>query len=391
MLDTIIIDKVDNWTKEIEKRSSTAIFEETPVPLDDFLYSHTYLNLPNLSPKQYEFVKHGTNIYKDEDLLHLGWAVEPKVGELVAYWGKGSGKDFCSQIIQSRIAYMLLCLNNPQKYLGQAEITSIDMLNMAYNSDQAEQVFFKTFSAMIEECKWFSDKAKIGTSKIQFNKRIAAYSGNSFEEAFEGKNLIIAVLDEISAFKTKMEVEQMSIRRMRAPRYSAESVYDMAKSSIESRFGNGVGKLLSLSFPRFKNDYIQQLYERGKDEHTCYVSFGATWEVNPNKKRSDFDDEFRKNPERAESRYACNPSSVEGGYFRNKEAIVRAFPIIPKDRVPTTDDCFPTIKPFVRCNHNSLCSVHIDLALKKDKAGFCMSHVARTITELRKNEGGKRI
>ena len=107
----------------------------------------------------------------------------------------------------------------------------------------------------------------------------------------------------------------MSMRRMRSPRYSAESVYDMAKSSIESRFGNGIGKLLSLSFPRFKNDYIQQLYKQGKDEHTCYVSFGTTWEVNPNKKRSDFDDEFRKNPERAESRYACNPSSVEGGYF----------------------------------------------------------------------------
>ena len=61
------------------------------------------------------------------------------------------------------------------------------MLNMAYNSDQAESVFFKTFSDMIEKCHFFSDKANIGSSKIEFDKNIWAYSGNSFEEAFEGQ------------------------------------------------------------------------------------------------------------------------------------------------------------------------------------------------------------
>lgn len=391
MLNSIIVDKVDNWTKQMEQRDSTIIFEETPVPLDEFLYSQSFLNLPQLSPKQYDFVKHGSYIYNDAEIEQLQWEKVRRVGELVAWFGKGAGKDFCSCIIFSRIAYLLLCLNNPQKYYNQAEISSIDMLNMAYNADQAESVFFKMFSAMVDYCRWFSDKAEIKTGFIQFDKRIAAYSGHSFEEAFEGKNLIVAVLDEISAFKTKIEVEQMSLRRMRAPRYSAESVYDMAKSSVESRFGNGIGKVISLSFSRFKNDYIQQLYEKGMDEPTVYVSKGATWEVNPTKKRSDFDDEFRKNPERAESRYACNPSSVEGGYFRNKIAITQAFPIIPKEQVPTTDDICPIIKPFVKCLHNNLCSIHIDLGLKRDKAGFCMSHVARTITEMRKNPVGELI
>ena len=382
-LDNIIQEKTAKWFQ-----NSDNVFSETPVPLDEFLRSGSFLNIVKLSDKQYEFIKHGTQIYYDKELEQLGWDKVRKVGELVAFWGKSSGKDFCSQIIQSRIAYLLLCLVNPQKYYDLAQVSSIDMLNMAYNADQAESVFFNTFAEMIRTCSWFSNKADIGTHKIEFDKRVFAYSGNSFEEAFEGKNLMIAVLDEIAAFKTKIELEQMSMRRLRAPRYSAESVYDMAKSSVESRFPNGIGKVISLSFPRFKNDFIQQLYNKGKDEHTCYVSFGTTWDVNPYRKRSDFDDEFRKNPERAESRYACNPSGIEGGYFKNKEALKTAFPLISSDLVPTTDDRAPQFKLWFKCNHNFTCGIHIDLGLKYDKAGIAMAHVVNAVEEVRKDETG---
>uniref|UniRef100_A0A6M3ITU7 Putative terminase n=1 Tax=viral metagenome TaxID=1070528 RepID=A0A6M3ITU7_9ZZZZ len=534
MIDSIISQKTEQWITELDSRSSNKVFSEIPATLDDFLYSGAYLNLPKLSDKQYEFVENGTFIYNDKEIKELNWKPLRRVGELVAFWGKGcftgdtkislmngqelsfkelvaeykdkefevlsydiktgkevrgkasnpritkhvneltyiklyngnefkctlnhllllsdntykqacncvigdkiqraydkgleivqigtlkcnavpvyditvekynnfalssgvfvhnSGKDYCSAIIQSRIAYLLLCLNCPQVYYNQSHITGIDMLNMAYNSEQAQDVFFKTLSSLVDSCHWFSDKCHVGPDYIEFNKKVTAYSGNSFEEAFEGKNLFVCVLDEISAFKTKQELEQMNLRRLRAPRYSAESVYDMAKSSIESRFGNGIGKLISLSFPRFKNDYIQQLYAAGKkeieergDKSTVFVSFGTTWDINPNKKRADFDDEFRKNPERAESRYGCNPSSVEGGYFRNKTAIALSFPIIPKELVPSTDDRFPILKDWFVAKHNALCSIHIDLGLKHDKAGFCMSHVDSLVDKIVKDE-----
>lgn len=371
----VILDKTGQYLQDLQKRESTSIFEETPVSLDEFLYGQAYLNFTKLSDKQYEFVKYGTQIYHEPNLIQLKWEVVRYVGELVAFWGKGSGKDLMSQIIQARIAYLLLCLNNPQRYFNQSDISSIDMLNMAYSSDQANSVFFKGFTALIESCSWFRDKCEIKNGMIQFDKRIAAYSGNSFEEAFEGKNLIIAILDEISAFKTKMEVARLSERRLRAPRYSAEAVYDMAKSSVESRFGRGIGKVISLSFSRFKNDFIQQLYELGKNEPTCYVSFGTTWDINPNKKKEDFDDEFRKNPDRAMSRYACNPTGVEGGFFKNRELLLRAFPLYGEERLPTTDEYVPKLKTNFKCPHSYPCSIHIDLGLKHDKAGICVSHV----------------
>ena len=388
-IDSILENKIAEWNDKLDLYQSDIIFKEVPVPLDEFLYGKQYLNITKLSPIQYEFIKHGTQIYRDTELDYLKWEKIRRVGELVAYWGKGSGKDMCSVIIQARIAYLLLCLINPQHYYNLHHTSSIDMLNMAYNSDQAEGIFFETFAETLRQCNWFKNYCKIGTRVVEFDKRIYAYSGNSFEEAFEGKNLIIAVLDEISAFKTKVEVEQMSIRRLRAPRYSAESVYDMAKSSVESRFGNGIGKVISLSFSRFKNDSIQQLYEAGKDEVTCYVSKGATWEVNPYKKKEDFADEFRKNPERAEARYACNPLGVEGGYFKNKDAIIRALPVISEDLVPSTNDIFPQLKPWFTCNHSFQCSIHIDLGLKKDKAGICVAHVSKLIDSIIKNDTGE--
>lgn len=387
----IIEEKAIAFEQELDKRTNTSIFKEVPVDLNTFLYNEQFLNIKKLSDKQYEFIKHGTNIYRDTEIAELKWEPVRKVSELVALWGKGGGKDLCSQIIQMRVAYLLLCLNNPQKYYDLEESASIDMLNMAYSADQAEAVFFNTFVEMIKNCGWFNNKYSVKSRVIEFNNRIFGYSGNSFEEAFEGKNLIVSVLDEIAAFKTKMEVEQMSIRRLRAPRYSAESVYDMAKSSIESRFPRCIGKLISLSFPRFKNDYIQQLYAKGKDETTCFTSFGATWEVNPYRTRADFDDEFRKNPERAEARYACNPRGVEDGYFRNKPAIQLAFPLIDYEKVPTTHDRFPAIKPWFKCNHTSLCSVHLDLSLKHDKAGLCLSHISKLIQDVRANPDGEKV
>lgn len=383
--------RIDAWSNQFkEEEENASIFIEEPAPLDDLLYSEDYLNIKKLSDIQYDFIKHGTQVYKDEELDKLGWEKQRRVGELIAKWGKGGGKDMCSALTFTIVAHYLLCLRNPQKYYGQANTTSIDMLNMAYNSAQAKDVFFKYLSSMIQSCKWFNNKATIQVEKIEFDKNIWAYSGNSFEEAFEGKNLILCVLDEISAFKTKQEVEHLSIKRMRAPRYSAESVYDMAKSSVESRFSGGIGKVISLSFPRFKNDYICQLYETGKKFASTYVSFGATWDVNPNKKRSDFDDEFLKNPERAEGRYACNPVGIEGGYFRNKDKLIAAFPLVSEDRIPTVNDRTPYLKPELKCLHNYLCSIHIDLGLTNDHAGIAMSHVCGSVKEVKSNELGEK-
>ncbi len=288
------------------------LFEEEPVALDVFLYDRNYLNIGiSLSDQQFDVVRHSTQIYRPEELYLL--KIEPVryVNEIYLQWGKGSGKDLISMLTAARIAYLLLCLKDPQGYFGMPIFANIDMVNMAYNADQAKFNFYEPMRKMIERSRYFRNKADCKEKHIVFDKNIYAHSGHSDEDAAEGKSLILAVLDEISAFKTKSEFST-SAQRLRAPKYSYEALIDAMKSSRQSRFDTG--KLIAISYPRYKGCPIQQLYNAGlKDNQKLgenskvYVSFGCTWDVNPTKTRDMFEDEFRKNPGLVKAKYMCDP------------------------------------------------------------------------------------
>ena len=370
--------KKDDYTAEqyekVDKTSLYSMFDQIPVDLETYLYNKDYLGVEKLSDTQYAFVEYGTQIYFEETMKALNWKVVEYVDELVAKWGKGAGKDWVSAIILSRVVYLVLCLKEPLLYYGQSKFSHIDALNMAYSGEQAENNFFAYFTSMIKGSKWFRGKWKLRPGRIEFPKSIRAFSGNSYEETFEGKNLLVCVLDEIAAFKTNEELEILRRRRVRAPRYSAEAVYDMACTSVSSRFPKGIGKVISLSFTRYKGDFIEKLYGDGKKEKMCFVSEGATWEVNPLRKRSDFDSEYRKNPERAASRYECKPSGRIHSYFKRPDLIAQAFKEITAEECPTTDDRFPKLKNWFKAKHGFRCAVHIDLGWKGDSAGIAMAH-----------------
>ena len=60
-----------------------------------------------------------------ETFTALGWEPVRSVLEINLAWGKGSGKDFTSRIILSRVLYLLLSLESPQGYFGMAETETI--------------------------------------------------------------------------------------------------------------------------------------------------------------------------------------------------------------------------------------------------------------------------
>lgn len=351
------------------------VFEETPVSLEKWLYDEDYLGIEALSPKQYDAVLHGVQIYREEERKTLGENSVRQVDELVVEWGKGGGKDFVSALIVSTITYRLLCLKSPQQYYRQSKVSHIDLLNMAYSGGQATDTYFAYLRDMVKSAKWFRGKFKItGEARIVFPKNIRAFSGNSFEESFEGKNLFVCVLDEIAAFKSDSELEQLMSRRVRAPRWSASAVYDMAQTSIASRFGNR-GKLISISFPRYKGDFIQELYEKRKDDAQAFVSFGATWEVNPTVTRESLDNEYRRNPERAKARYECMPSAILDSFIKKPELIDECFKCVDSMAdIGLTDDYAPKMLESLKSLHKVDCAMHMDVGWKKDSCGIALAH-----------------
>jgi hypothetical protein len=386
-------------------------FEERPVDLRTFVTSPDYLGLPPLSDHQYTLIEKSSQIYKESTLIKLfgeeegGRMFKQTCNEVIAQLGKGSGKDYSSTIAVSYIVYLLLCLKDPATYYNKPPGDTIDIINIAVNAQQANNVFFKGFKTRIERSPWFIGKYDPKASEIRFDKNVNVYSGHSEREAFEGYNVIVVVLDEISGFATDNTTGHDQAK-------TASAIYDMYRASVDSRFPD-FGKVILLSFPRFKNDPIQKFYDsviaeketliRSKTlkmvedlpdgtegneitvewEEDQIISYKIpkvfalkrpTWEINPTKSIEDFKVPFYKNMQDALGRFACMPPEMIDAFFKSREKIEKAF-----NRAHQAVDSFGRLEDWFLPDPDKEYFIHVDLAQKHDHCAVAMAHVSRWV------------
>jgi hypothetical protein len=386
-------------------------FDEKPVDLRTFVRSPEYLGLPELSDYQYTLIEKSSQIYKDTTLIKLFGEEEGRIrfkqtaNEVVAQLGKGSGKDYCSTIAVAYIVYLLLCLKDPATYYGKPPGDSIDIINIAINSQQASNVFFKGFKTRIEKSPWFAGKYTDKASEVKFDKAITVHSGHSEREAWEGYNVIVVILDEISGFAIENTTGHDQAK-------TGAAIYDMYRASVDSRFPD-FGKVILLSFPRYKNDYIQQRYNavvaevetvvrdhkfkmdeelpdgtvgnefeiQWEEDHILsykipkvYALRRPTWEVNPVRKIDDFKVAFFTNPQDALSRFACMPPDAIDAFFKSKEKVEKAF-----NKAHLAVDNFGRLEEWFIPDPDKEYFIHVDLAQKHDHCAVAMAHVNRWV------------
>jgi len=375
---------LDDWDVLLAKDE----LAEHPVPIEVFVEDQKFLGLPPLSEIQTEILKYSTQVLRPDTLVKfmgeeagLQHHKQYTVNEVVCQLGKGSGKDHVSRIAQSYIVYLMHCLRDPLDYYGKSSGVSIDLVNLAVNSKQAQQVFFDPLKNILMASPWANE---VGFEpRVQeifwFERPVRMFSGHSESEGWEGYEVISVVLDEIAAFKTDSEIKD----NQRA-KGSASQIYDMARASVVSRFPT-VGKVVLLSFPRFKGDFIQQRYQAILDEHDkeedpmpvpigtigrkTWAIKASTWEVNPARSKEDFEDEFRRHPISSRARFMCEPPEMEDSYFKDADSVRRAF---NNHDDPTGDDGF--FKPWFNGTDGKSRFIHIDLGLKRDRTGLAMVH-----------------
>lgn len=401
---------------------SGAEWEEVPVEIEEFVTSKDFLDLPPLSEYQYQIVRASSQIYRLETLTALYGELSgteryrQTCNEVVLQLGKGSGKDFTSTVACCYIVYLLLCLKDPARYYGKPRGDAIDILNIAINSDQAKNVFFKGIKEKITSSPWFYGKYEIKNNAIEFIKSVTVYSGHSEREAFEGLNLFVAILDEISGFALESNTGNERAN-------TADATYQMYRASVDSRFPD-YGKVLLLSFPRFKGDYIQQRYDgdpmadppiigavaekevvlrehtfkidpelpdgtdgnefsiEWEEDHILRYSYPRlfalkrpTWEVNPLRNIEDFTRSFMTNKADALGRFACMPSdSTDSTFFKNKQAITDSFRLT--NGVDQDGIFHANFKPIM----NKEYYVHVDLSKVHDRCAVALAHVDRWVT-----------
>lgn len=378
---------------DFERLLKNEDLNEEPVSIQTFVTDKKYLGLPPLSDIQIEIARHITQIFKPETLSMLMGEQEGidyynkyTVNEVICQLGKGSGKDHVSRVSLAYISYLLHCLRDPLEYFGKASGVYIDLVNLAVNAKQAQQVFFDPLKNLLLASPWAND---VGFEpRVQeifwFDRPVRMFSGHSEAEGWEGYEVLTVVLDEISAFKTDVELKGQLRNKG-----SASEIYEMARASITSRFPS-VGKVVLLSFPRFKGDFIQQRYKSVIDDLTeqggvmldeklgnrggyreaqSWALKAATWDVNPTRHREEFENEFRRDPIMARARFMCEPPEMVDAYFRDPESVRNAF----KYKQPPVDDEGRFAEWFLGSDEHPR-YIHVDLGLKRDRAAVCMVH-----------------
>ena len=347
---------------------------EEPVSIEVFVKDKKYLGLPDLSEIQTEIVRHSTQIFRKPTLIKLMGEEKGTEyynnytdNEVICMLGKGSGKDHCSRISIAYASYLLHCLRDPLGYYGKAHGVYIDLLNLAVNAQQAQRVFFEPLKNLLLASPYFNSVGfEPRVSEIFFFSRpVRLFSGHSESEGWEGYEVLAIVLDEIAAFKTDSELKGDT-----RAKGSASAIYNMSKLSVMSRFPE-VGKVILLSFPRYKGDFIEQRYygAREKQEPKTWTIKAATWEVNPTIKREQLESEYIRNPVEAAARFECNPPNMEDAYFRDPDLVRKAFML--EDNPMDEEGQFLN---WFNGTDNQVRFIHVDLALKRDRAALSLVH-----------------
>lgn len=386
-------------------------FEEYPVDITTFVTSEDYLGQPSLSEIQYTLVETMSQIYQQKDLERFMEKNEAAQhykkytkNEVILQCGKGSGKDFTSTVGTAYLVYKLLCLKDPAKYFGKPAGDAIDLINVAINAQQAKNVFFKGFKTKIEHSPWFAGKYESKVDAVTFDKSITVYSGHSERESHEGLNLMLAVLDEISGFAQESVSGNENAK-------TGDAIYKAFRASVDSRFPD-YGKVILLSFPRYKGDFITKRYEdviaeketvvqshefilnpdlpedeegnkfsiEWDEDHILaykipyvFAIKRPTWEVNPTRKIDDFKLAFYTDPGDALMRFACMPNFASDAFFKQQDKVQRAMTLRnPLDNLRRFDGAFEP-------DPDKVYFVHADLAQKHDKCAVSISHVEKWV------------
>ena len=383
-------------------------FEETPVDVKTFVEGAEYLNQPPLSDIQYDLVESMSQVYKTEDVEHfMGFE---KGRQHYAKYTKGeiimaSVKEVARtthQLSALPTQFIILCLKDPARYYGKPAGDAIDIINIAINAQQA-RYFFKGFKNKFDKSEWFLGKFHAKMDTIEFDKSITVYSGHSERESHEGLNLFMAILDEISGFAENVSNPEMG--------KTPDNIYKAFRGTVDSRFPD-YGKVILLSFPRFRDDFISKKYSEAIADkevvlrsHTFVVNpdlpedaegnkfsieweedhitqyklprvFALkrpTWDVNPTRDIEDFKVAFFTDPLDARMRFLCDPSVSNDAFFRNKQRLEECMSIRnPVDSIRRIDE---TWKP----DPSKTYYVHADLAQRVDKCAVALSHVDKWV------------
>lgn len=364
-----------------EDRVGDEIWQETPVSLEEWIADPEFMNLGEaltLSDIQMSVLKAMDNIDPSEN----------RYTEFVIEWGKGSGKDFISALAALRQVYLLLCLRDCYDYYGMAKNTGIQLVNCAYTKEQAKNVYLKQVKGLLKGSPWFNRNGfGLTRDRILFDHQVELVSGAADGDSLEGQNMFFAVMDEASAFSEAKVVKAVARAEGVKPQKAADVIYNVLRSSTRSRFPR-VGKVVMISYPRYRDDFIQTKRKECELDDGAWTSGPyCTWEVNPRVSEEELKNtqEYRERPEMARAMYECKPPYAEDPYIGRPFEFIRCVKNSIKempDLVSPIDDN-GAYDPIFQGMPGRFYAIHVDLATRKDRCALALARQGEPVSRMR--------
>lgn len=249
--------------------------------------------------------------------------------------GQRSGKSITAALIGTYIEHRVVTIGHSypggfHAYLGIPSSELFEMTFLASNEVQGADTIWAKYRGFRSNSPWFQryvpwlktqealqltpagmepwcykeiDKKIVNQHP---SLRVIINSLNSNSSGLRGRTRIMAAADELA------HMQQTDSK------LSADEVYVGLENSlrtVRSRAKlNGrpiwLGSMISVSSPVSKDDKSMKLMRVADKVDGMYAVKYATWEFNPFEPRENFDDEYAKDPVRAERDFGANPPSV---------------------------------------------------------------------------------
>lgn len=287
-----------------------------------------------------------------KDSLVDMWGLDPEIWpvdwtEAIFEVGMRGGKNTVVVGSLDYVSRLIVSLENPYDYLSYYTKKNIpisqdiEITNNSMVGEGQARVFFKELKKIFKNSvdqdgeniyrKYLnmnvSDEGKGDIKKrvietptfFKDSGRILYHSLDSGVSSFEGKNILIALIDEPSRANTEILFN------------NAEALYSGLLSNVDGSYPEGVGKAIPFSYPNTSEyDLIHKLVtteldkrDRAREKGIEYKSnkkvfIYSTFQFNPTKKKTDpvIAERYEKNPEDAMARYECIKSKSQFAFFK---------------------------------------------------------------------------
>lgn len=397
------------------------------VPLDEFLFSHTYMGIGE--GELYPGVIETLEALESEQYV-----------ECIMKGAIGGGKTTSANLSMARQIYKLSCMRNPQHTFGIQQHSSIVFTIQSVRLSTAKTAVFDEMLPFFANSPYFKEIFPYDrriTSKLIFplhNVTVLPVSASTTGAI--SMNVIGGLLDEVN-FMQKVTKSKNTAADEKGEFDQAKELYLNLSKRRRSRFmnkGKLPGTLFLVSSSRYPDDFTEEKSKEaamlGGDDPEIYVFSKSLWEskgrdkykdeefrvlVGNERTRSrilgdnetitddnvsiipvpeDFRREFEKDINGSIRDFAGHTTLASHPFIHNRESVFDCMSladqyayqsVYPREEIDLEVSVPVIAEERIRDDVKTMRVAHVDLAMTRDSAGLAVGHIAGTKTIERRN------